>query len=175
MSNVKLSTPGSKQLNLALHSRQFQSYPSTLLQQCSVHGGPACSEPLRERPFRFSCQGRIGGCRRCSALGPEPACQRALHGLPQVQARGMVQQYSKTSSKQPVWTGQRQQQGTRRRQQRQTLPLVESTAVGLYWISTAYQPKFDVWGAQERAPDRDSTVPGLYNTVFGSRPSARLQ
>ena len=52
--------------------------------------------------------------------------------------------------------------GTRRRQQRPTLPLVEATAVGSYSISKAYRPEFDVQGASERAPDRDRAVSGLH-------------
>jgi hypothetical protein len=51
-------------------------------------------------------------------------------------------------------------------QEEETLPLVEATAVGLYLISKAYRPEFDVWGA----PDRDRAVPGLNSAVFGSRP-----
>ena len=39
-------------------------------------------------------------------------------------------------------------QDSRRRQPRPTLPLVEATAVGLYSISKAYRPEFDVRGAQ---------------------------
>jgi hypothetical protein len=56
--------------------------------------------------------------------------------------------------------------GTRRRQPRPTLPLVEATAVGLNSISKAYRPEFDVWGALSR----DRAVPGLHSAVFGSRP-----
>ncbi len=41
-------------------------------------------------------------------------------------------------------------------QSRQTLPLVETTAVGLYLISKAFRPEFEARGAPERAPDRDS-------------------
>jgi hypothetical protein len=55
--------------------------------------------------------------------------------------------------------------GTRRRQPRPTLPLVEATAVGLYLIGKVYRPEFDVRGA----PDRDRAVPGLHSAVFGSR------
>jgi hypothetical protein len=50
MSYAKLSTPLSKQLDLALHSRRFQ-------EPRRVHGGPACRELLRELHFQFSCQG----------------------------------------------------------------------------------------------------------------------
>jgi hypothetical protein len=50
------------------------------------------------------------------------------------------------------------------------LPLVEAMAVGLYLISKAFRPEFDVRGAPERAPDRDSTWPGLHSAVFGCRP-----
>jgi hypothetical protein len=68
----------------------------------------------------------------------------------------------------------RQPTGTRRRQPRPTLPLVEATAVGLHSISKVYRPEFDVRGAPERAarraPDRDRAVPGLHSAVFGSRP-----
>jgi hypothetical protein len=46
-------------------------------------------------------------------------------------------------------------QVTRRRQPRPMLPLVEATAVGLYSISKAYRPEFDVRGAPEQAPDRE--------------------
>ena len=162
MSNVKLSTPRSKQLNLALHSRLFRSYPST-----SSRTWKACL-PLRERPFRFSCQGCPGGCRRRGALGPEPARQRALHGLPQAQARGMVPLGPKTRPQ--ATRGRRGQARARRRQPRPTLRLVEATAVGSYSISKAYRPEFDVRGASERAPDRDRAVPGLHSAVFGSRP-----
>ena len=59
--------------------------------------------------------------------------------------------------------------GTRRRQPRPTLPLVEATVVGLYSISKEYRPEFYVRGAPERAPDRNRAVPGLHSAVFGSR------
>ena len=55
-----------------------------------------CRVPLRELPFRFSCQGCRGGCCLCGTRGPEQARQQALHGLPQAQARGMVQRGPKT-------------------------------------------------------------------------------
>jgi hypothetical protein len=48
----------------------------------------------------------------------------------------------------------------------QTLPLVEATAVGLYSISKAYRPEFDVRGAPERVLVRDRAVPGLHSAVF---------
>ena len=69
-------------------------------------------------------------------------------------------------------TSPRQPPGTRRRQQRPMLLLVEATAVGSYSISKAYRPEFDVRGAPERAPGRDRAVPGLrsLSAVFRSRP-----
>jgi hypothetical protein len=45
---------------------------------------------LAVRPFRFSCQGCRGGCRSRCALNPEPARQRALHGLPLSASSGNV-------------------------------------------------------------------------------------
>ena len=58
--------------------------------------------PYLNGPFDSRAKG-VAECRCRGTLGPEPACQRALHGLPQAQARGMVLRGPKRpASKQPA-------------------------------------------------------------------------
>jgi hypothetical protein len=84
MSNVKLSNPRSKQLIWCC----TQGCSKAIQAPRRVHEGPACREPLGVA--------EAAGCSCRGALGPEPARQRGLHGLPQAQARGMVQRNPKT-------------------------------------------------------------------------------
>jgi hypothetical protein len=101
MSNAKLSTPRSKQLGLALHSRQFPAknliaYMEGLL---AVSSYVNCTFNSHAK-----AQGCCGGCRRRCTLGLEPARQQALHGLPQAQAQalGWYREAPRSARKQPV-------------------------------------------------------------------------